>query len=132
MAQIDPLQGKAIIEKAVGLVVQFFQLVVRKIQRSQRDEALERPVRDVGNLIVGQIQRQQLQQPFEGAHAHPLYSIISQIQLEHYRKTPERRLPQLGQFVVLKLCIMYISCLESNKTIDNNSSNLHVKILQAG
>lgn len=106
----------------MGLVVQLFQLVVRKIQRSQRDEALERPVRDVADLIVGQIQRQQLQQPFEGAHAHPLYPIISQIQLEHYGKTPERRLPQLGQFVILKF-YMHIICypiLFSNSTINND------------
>lgn len=95
-AEIDPLQGQAIVEKAVGLVVQFFQLVARKIQRSQRDQALERPVRDPGNFIVGQIQRQQLQQTFEGADAHLLYPIVGQIQLEHYRQTPERRLPQLG------------------------------------
>lgn len=105
MAKIDPLQGEAIVEEAVGLVVQFFQLVARKIQRSQRDEALERPVRDVADLIVGQIQRQQLQQTFERAHTHSLYPIISQIQLEHYRETPERRLPQLGQFVILKFYV---------------------------
>lgn len=77
VTQIDSLQGQAIVQETVGLVVQAFQLISRQIESPQGHEALERSIRNVSEIIVRQVQREQLQQPFESSTAHVSYLIVS-------------------------------------------------------
>lgn len=76
VTEIESLQRQTIVQKPVSFVIQSFQFVVRKIQRSQRDETLKRSIGDVGEFIVRQIQRQQLQQSLESSSAHVRYPIV--------------------------------------------------------